>query len=82
MKYEQENKVYFERIGIKKPIHQRILIDNLPCGIESVEEVMNDKTSCEINAPRALLICHWLGMLRALKLLEVSREKQGRKSKT
>ena len=61
------------RLMVNDPVHQRILIDSLPCGIKTVHWALSDDTPYQINAPRALMVCHWKGMVRAFQLAEVRR---------
>lgn len=36
-----------EQLRICDPLHQQILIDNLPCGIETFRKAWEDRTSLE-----------------------------------
>lgn len=56
--------------GVKEPSHQKILLATLPCGIESAKECLEDSTNVQVNAPRALMVCYWTGMVKAFSLLE------------
>jgi hypothetical protein len=58
------------KAGISDPLHQEILIDCIPCGIETAGEALRDKTSIEVNAPRALMVVEWKGMAKAFATLE------------
>lgn len=62
----------FDVLGIKVPLHRQIITDALPCGIESVCEAWQDQTPYQVNAPRALMVCHWKGMVTAFSKLEKS----------
>ena len=69
------NETFLKKIGIKDAIHRRLLISTVPCGEEKVEDAWNDKTPIQINAPRALAICHWKGMVRGFQMAEQARAK-------
>lgn len=57
------NDVALARAGVRKAVHRAILVERLPCGIPTVEEAIADGTPWQTNAPRAILVCHWKGML-------------------
>jgi hypothetical protein len=61
---------FFKRIGVRKLLHQQILLNRLPCGIETAQEAYEDGTAWQINAPRAILVCCWKGMVSAFQELE------------
>ena len=67
-----ENRRFLKRIGVCKPQHQTILIDSLPCGIETAEAAYKDGTPYQVNGPRAILVCAWKGMVSAFQKLEAT----------
>ena len=69
------NEEYLSELGVNDKVHQRIIIDKLPCGIRSVERAWEDETSCEINAPRAILVCYWKGMIDGFWAVEEGRRR-------
>ena len=66
------NEIYLSRIGVRSQRHQQILIDALPCGIETVREAWKDRTPYQINGPRAIMVCSWKGMVSAFHRLEAT----------
>lgn len=60
------NSEQLEALGVTCKALQQILIAELPCGIVLVEDAMNDNTSIQINAPRAMMLVHWNGKLSAM----------------
>ena len=57
-------------IGVRDPKYQRIVIANLPCGIKTVRKALEDETPWQINAPRAILVCVWKGMVSGFQKAE------------
>jgi len=62
---------FLAECGVRVEKHQKILLGALPCGIRTPKAVCNDSTLVDVNAPRALLVCHWKGMLAAFRYLEM-----------
>lgn len=60
------NRKFLNLIGITNKKLQQIAIETIPCGEKLIENVMNDKTSVVINAPRALIIMNYKGMIAGL----------------
>jgi hypothetical protein len=58
------------KAGVKDRLHQKILISEIPCGIETALEALMDCTDVSVNAARALMVYHWKGMVKAFALLE------------
>jgi hypothetical protein len=56
--------------GITHPELQDEAIKSIPCGIETVEEAYEDKTAVDVNSPRALMVCHWKGILKGLAIAQ------------
>lgn len=65
--------------GVSDPTHREILLGNMPCGETSVAAVLRDDTPFQINGPRAIMICHWKGMLHGFRLLEAARLKRAQR---
>lgn len=65
-----KDKRKMDEMGIKDPFHQSLLMRFLPCGIERFEEALEDCTPVQTNAPRALAIVHWKGMVTILREVE------------
>ena len=61
---------YLARLGVRSLRHQEILLDAIPCGIESIKAAWTDATNVEVNSPRTLLVVYWKGMVRAFQLEE------------
>lgn len=68
------NKETLSKCGVNNPLHQKILLDDLPCGIETAKEVLNDSTLIQVNAPRVLMVCVWKGMVAAFVKLEIQQK--------
>lgn len=66
------------KAGVSEPLHQKILIDALPCGEETAKACFEDGANIQINAPRALMMCFWKGMVTGFALLEKA-QKEGAK---
>jgi hypothetical protein len=62
--------------GVRDPLHQRILLENLPCGETDPQAVLSDATMIQINAPRALMIVQWKGMMLGFRLVEARRREE------
>ena len=65
-----DDRKFLTKIGVAHPTHQGILLGNLPCGIKTAREAFEDGTPWQINAPRAILVCVWKGMVAAFQKLE------------
>ncbi len=61
------------KAGVRNATHQRILLDKLPCDILTSKEALADKTAVQVNAPRALLVFFWKGMVHAFAQLELQQ---------
>jgi len=61
---------FLDKIGVRNRLYQSIIIDAIPCGIATVSEAWQDITLWQTNAPRALVVCHWKGMVEAFRRLE------------
>ena len=70
MNIEEINKKYLDSIGVKDERLQRIAIDSIPCGEDTVQVLMDDKTDIEVNAVRALMVVHYKGILKGLKFAQ------------
>jgi len=66
----QSNEKFLDKLGVNDYVHREIIIRGLPCGISSVQEAYEDGTPWQINAPRAILVCYWKGMVQAFRELE------------
>ena len=62
---------YLQSSGITRPGFQELAVEKLPCGIGSVRDAMDDETPWQTNAPRALMLCWYKGLLYALAAAEV-----------
>jgi len=69
------NEKFLDKLGIKDALHRRLVIETIPCGEENVEDAWLDKTPVQINAPRAIVICHWKGMVLGFQMIEQERAK-------
>lgn len=72
----REDRTFLKRLGVEDPRHRKIILDALPCGIQSVARAYRDGTPWQTNAPRAIMICYWKGMVDGFARVE--REKAGR----
>jgi len=64
------NEDYLVTLGIKDERLQRIAIESIPCGEETVKAAMDDSTDVQVNSVRALMMCNYKGMIKGLKLAE------------
>lgn len=65
---ESKNRAYlFQTFRIENPQLQAEAIRRLPCGIELVEEAMQDETAFQINGPRVIMIVSYKGFLSGLE---------------
>lgn len=64
------NRATLFAVGVRLPLHQRLLLDRLPCSIESVKEALADKTLVQVNAPRALMVTGWQYQVEILAAVE------------
>ena len=69
-KIAAKNMKYLVKKGITRFEFQKYLMDSIPCGETVIEDVMKDGTSYQVNAPRALMICHYKGLLMGLSLAQ------------
>lgn len=60
-----------EKIGITRRDLQVIAKESVPCGM-SILEALKDKTLWQTNAPRALVVCYWKGLVYGLALSETA----------
>ena len=64
------------KAGVRMTIHRKILLDALPCGIRTAAEALADGTPWQTNAPRAILVCYWKGMVGAFARLEADADRR------
>ena len=57
-------------LGVSDPVHQKILIAKIPCGIKNAKAALADKTHIDVNGYRAIMVISWKGMVSAFRELE------------
>ncbi len=61
-------------MGINNFCLQQIAIKRIPCGVPLVQDAMEDGTAFQTNGPRALMMCHYkgliIGLIEAQKMLD------------
>ena len=56
--------------GITNLANVQTAIDRIPCGLATVEEAIKDTTNVQSNAPRAIMVVQYKGILLGLAVAE------------